>query len=229
VTAGAHRLALHGAARPLRVLMGLCEFARRFTLLPPASRSMLASVDLGSDSATPPVLETDDAIVLVLGAPGGSERPGYLEGVTRLEKLLFLLERETPLRDWLTEKADFRSHRFGPFSSKIYQAVDTLAAAQMVRDSAKGAPTTEDRWEALNVLMDDEDVDPYTTRTFELTERGRRYYGVLIEELPVDAERTLATFKSRFAHLPLRQLVRYVYERYPQFTDKSEIRDEILG
>ena len=190
---------------------------------------MLAQVESASEHAKPPVLETDDAIVLVLGAPGGTDRPGYLEGVTRLEKLVFLLERETPVRDWLTEKADFRSHRFGPFSSKIYRAVDTLAAARMVRDSAKSAPTTEDRWEALNVLMDDEDVDPYTTRTFELTERGQRYYSVLLEELPPGAEQALVNFKSRFARLPLRQLVRYVYERYPQFTDKSEIRDEILG
>lgn len=189
---------------------------------------MLALME-ASAKKKPAPLETDDAIVLVLGAPGGGDRQGYLEGVTRLEKLLFLLERETPVRDWLTEKADFSSHRFGPFSSKIYQAVDTLAAAQIVRDSAQSAPTTEDRWEAVDVLMDDEDVDPYTTRTFELTERGGRYYDALLEELPPEAEQTLATFKTRFAQLPLRQLVRYVYERYPQFTDKSEIRDEILG
>lgn len=177
----------------------------------------------------PPVLETDDAIVLVLGAPGGPDRSGYLEGVTRLEKLVFLLERETPVRDWLTETADFRSFRFGPFSSKIYQAVDTLAAAGLLRDSAKAAKTSEDRWEAVNALLDDADVDQYTTRIFELTARGMRYYEAIIRELPPVAEDTLAAFKGRFARLPLRQLVRYVYERYPEFTDQSEIRDQILG
>jgi hypothetical protein len=179
--------------------------------------------------AKSPVLETDDAIVLVLGAPGGPDRQGYLEGVTRLEKLVFLLERETPVRDWLTETADFRSFRFGPFSSKIYQAVDTLAAADLLRDSAKAAKSSEDRWESVNVLLDGADVDPYTTRVFELTDRGMRYYAAIILELPSTAEDTLASFKRRFAHLPLRQLVRYVYERYPQFTDQPEIRDQILG
>jgi hypothetical protein len=197
-------------------------------LLPPCRGSMLATMNVTREHTKQPV-ETDDAIVLVLGAPGGSDQQGYLEGVTRLEKLVFLHERETPVRDWLTEKAEFRSHRFGPFSSKIYQAVDTLAAAGLVRDSAKSAPTTEDRWEALNLLMDDEDLDPYTTRTFELTDRGKRYYTALLKDLPTDAEKTLTNFKNRFARLPLRQLVRYVYERYPQFTDRSEIRDEILG
>lgn len=176
---------------------------------------------------TQPV-ETDDVIVLLLGAPGGSDRQGYLEGVTRLEKLVFLLERETPIRDWLTEKADFRSHKFGPFSAKIYQAVDTLAAANMLRDSARQSTTSEDTWEASNVIGDPEDLDTYTTRTFELTERGDNYYKALLRDLPPNAEETLTAFKRQFGRLPLRQLVRYVYERYPQFTDKSEIRDQIL-
>jgi uncharacterized protein len=178
-------------------------------------------------SGTKP-LETDDAIVLVLGAPGGKDRPGYLEGVTRLEKLIFLLERETPVRDWMTESGDFRSWRFGPFSSKVYEAADTLAAAGLIRDSANKATSAEDRWESLNALMDAQELDPYTTRTFELTERGQQYYRALLKELPPEAPQVLAKFKSKFARLPLRQLVRYVYQRYPQYTDKSEIKDEIL-
>lgn len=172
------------------------------------------------------VIETDDMIVLLLGAPGGSEAPGHLDGVTRLEKLVFLLEHETPARTWATEVADFRSHRFGPFSAKIYQAVDSLWAYELLKDSARVSDNTEDRWEAVNVVGNE--LDPYTTRTFELTERGFRYYAALIAELPDDAEAILTRFKERFANLPLRQLVRYVYERYPEFTDKSEIRDQVL-
>jgi hypothetical protein len=171
-------------------------------------------------------IETDDVIVLLLGAPGGAEVPGYLDGVTRLEKLVFLLEHETPVRSWVTEVADFRSHKFGPFSAKIYRAVDMLSAYGLLRDSARVSNSTEDRWEAVNVLGDE--LDPYTTRTFQLTERGEKYYAALIAELPANAESLLTEFKDRFARLPLRQLVRYVYERYPEFTDKSEIRDEIL-
>lgn len=172
-------------------------------------------------------LETDDAIILVLGARGGKERPGYLEGVTRLEKLIFLLERETPVREWMTETVDFRSYRFGPFSSKVYEAADTLAAAGLIRDSARRANDVEDRWESMTAIVDE--VDPYTTRTFELTERGRKYYAALLAELPPEAEQVLTDFKTKFGRLPLRSLVKYVYERYPQFTDRSEIRDEIVG
>lgn len=178
--------------------------------------------------AEEPPLEVDDAIVLVLGAPGGADPPGYLEGVTRLEKLIFLLERETPARAWMSEKGDFRSWRFGPFSSKVYEAADTLAAAGLIRDSASNSQDVEDRWESLSALMDAHDVDPYTTRTFKLTDRGTKYYQALLGELPSEAEPILANFKKKFGTLPLRRLVRYVYERYPQFTDQSEIRDDIL-
>jgi hypothetical protein len=174
-------------------------------------------------------LEIDDAVVLVLGAPGGREPPGRLDGVTRLEKLIFLLEQETPVSQWMAEKADFRSYRFGPFSAKVYAAVDSLAAYELLQDSARVASDAEDGWESVSALMDRGDVDPYTTRDFTLTERGKDYYRALLAELPAEAEPILEDFKRRFATLPLRQLVRYVYERYPKFTDKSEIRDEILG
>ncbi len=151
-----------------------------------------------------------------------------MDGITRLEKLLFLLEQETPLGDQLSEKPDFESHNFGPFSSKIYQAVDTLAAAGLLEDSAGIASSTEDAWEAEN-LIGTNVSDPYATRNFSLTEKGRRYYKALIKELPSDTEVILEQFKERFGTLPLRQLIRYVYQRYPSYTDKSLIRRDILG
>lgn len=82
----------------------------------------------GAGTGTEPLeIETDDTIVLVLGAPGGKRTVGLTRGtgVTPLEKLIFLLVRETPAREWMTDKADFRSWRFGPFSSKVYEAADT--------------------------------------------------------------------------------------------------------
>ncbi|MEY2424373.1 MAG: hypothetical protein QOI95_4440 [Acidimicrobiaceae bacterium] len=173
--------------------------------------------------------EVDDAIVLVLGAP--SRIPSLqdrIEGITRLEKLVFLVERESELRDLITEDADFRSHNFGPFSSKVYQAVDTLVAAGLVEDSASLSSTSEDAWETERVIGA-EASDPYATRNLSLTARGRRYYEALITELPKDVGPMLAEFKDQFGALPLRQLIRYVYQRYPEYTEKSIIRDQILG
>ncbi len=183
---------------------------------------------MSSEAPHNSAVETDDLVVMLLGSEGAGP-PGRLDGVTRLEKLIFLLERETMVGQWLTERPEFRSHRFGPFSSKIYQAVETLAAAGLILDSANPGKDPQDAWETVNFVLDDADADPYANRVFELTDRGWNYYRALLRDLPTDAPQVVSEFKRRFAPIPLRQLVRYVYERYPEFTDKSEIRRNILG
>ena len=67
------------------------------------------------------------------------------------------------VRKVLTEDAEFEAHNFGPFSSKIYQAVETLAAAKLIEDSAKLAQTGEDTWEAEEIVGTEQPV-PYVTR-----------------------------------------------------------------
>ena len=87
---------------------------------------------------------------------------------------------------------------------------------------------TEDSWEERYVLGID-DIDPYTTRNFLLTSRGRQYYEVLVDEIPKEMLSEISYLKEQLGTLPLRQLVRYVYLRYPEMTEQSLIRDEVLG
>lgn len=150
-----------------------------------------------------------------------------MQGVTRLEKLVFLLERETSAKNWLSESADFRPYNYGPFSAKVYQAVDMLSAAGLIVDSKRKADTEDDTWEKRNVIGSNE--DPYTTRDFRLTDRGWRYYSAIRKNLVPEQLAELSSFKETFATISLRQLVRYVYERYDDFTSKSFIRDSVLG
>ena len=180
-------------------------------------------------SSSSGVLEIDDAIVLLLGAPGLTEQDrGRMEGITRLEKLLFLLEKETDATSWLKEDAGFSSNNFGPFSAKAYQEIEMLTSAGLVEDSAKLTDSAEDTWETENIIGE-KPADPYATRDLSLTDKGSRYYKALLSELPEGAEGVVGELKRRFGSMPLRRLIRYVYQRYPDFTDKSIIRDEILG
>lgn len=173
-------------------------------------------------------IEVDDAIVLLLGAKASGTSKGELHGITRLEKLVFLLERETKSNEWLTEDAEFEAYNFGPFSQRVYQAVDTLSSAGLIRDSDSLGTDESDTWETTSKI-DDISIDPYKTRDFEMTDLGWQYFEALTQELPEGALSEIENFKSRFASLPLKTLVRYVYQRYADYTTKSLIRDQVLG
>ena len=176
------------------------------------------------------MLELDDMIILLLGAP--SKIPTLqdrLEGITRLEKLIFLLERESGYKDLIDEETEFHAYNFGPFSAQVYKAVDYLSAYGLLDDSAKLTPNDEDAWERIQVI-DDVPSDPYIARIFTLTEDGREYYNALVAEIDSHGHDLdeLSRFKERYGSLPLRQLIRYVYKQYPDTTTQSLIRDEVM-
>lgn len=179
--------------------------------------------------SNPVPFEVDDLIVLLLGAPSKSPATrDKISGITRLEKLVFLLERETDIGKQMTEKPDFIPHNFGPFSQKVYQAIDTLALAGLIKDSASVSETADDSWETEEII-DDAPDSRFTTRDLELTDRGKRYYSALMRDLGTNTVRVISDVKDRFGSLPLQQLIRYVYRRHPEEITRSVIRDRILG
>ncbi|BDZ54046.1 hypothetical protein [Agromyces marinus] len=178
----------------------------------------------------PTEFEVDDAIVLLLGSdPGPAERRGEIRGITRLEKLVFLLEHETEAQRSMTESADFEAYNFGPFSQKVYQAVDVLRSGGLIKDTAESSASNEDQYEVSMAVGNDAAPVPYSTRDFALTPLGREYYDALVRDLPAGTVRAAESLRKRFAGWPLRRLIRYVYQQHDEYTTKSVIRDDILG
>lgn len=185
----------------------------------------------GKTMTTKTPVGVDDAIVLLLGAPTTSPSlKDRIEGITRLEKLVFLLERETDIGELLTEPTGFEANKFGPFSAKIYQEIEALAAYKLIEDFAEMSSSPDDTWE-IEEVVGTRQADPYATRNLKLTPKGRKYYESLIDDLPASTEEMLEEFKARFANLPLRQLIRYVYKTksYESFLTESVIKDQILA
>jgi uncharacterized protein YwgA len=177
-----------------------------------------------------PEFDVDDAVVLMLGAdPGPRERRGELRGITRLEKLIFLLEKETDAPSFMTEDPAFEAYNFGPFSRKVYQAIDTLSAAGLIEDSVELSRSNDDQIEASKALGQEVISAPYSTRDLTLTDLGKEYYDALLSELPKSLIDQAARLRQRFAGWSLRDLISYVYRNYNSYTEKSLIRDEILG
>jgi hypothetical protein len=150
-------------------------------------------------------------------------------GITRLEKLMFLLSEElaTPAS---VKPPTFEPFKLGPFSRQVYDALEVLRSIDMVE---VGDPSDEERVSELEgYAADHDDADisrVQEPRTFVLTDRGAKVADALIQQLPEDYRLAVTSLVRRYAPMPLAQLLRYVYKQYPTFTTASLIRDQVLG
>lgn len=115
---------------------------------------------------------------------------------TMLVKLAFLLRHETTVAD---QRAfyDFVPYRFGPFSFNLYRE--------------------------LNLLRRDGYVAP-EQQTVELVPAIRHLTSEKIAELPLSTRRATAAILSRYGELSLDSLLRDVYQRYPWYASRSELK-----
>jgi uncharacterized protein YwgA len=186
------------------------------------------------------------ALMLLLYAPGATGQTNEpVEGITRLQKLMFLLNKEHKVTSTL-KTIDFTAYAFGPFSPELYDEIaflrnmGLLASADTVDGRVQERPS-RDAFEAENeqdlydYLMGDvaENVpDSYQTEKFSLSQRG-------IDEVQgklkasrgnSDVDSVMAAItdiKVRFNSVPLRALIRYVYENYPKYAENSIIANRI--
>jgi hypothetical protein len=168
-----------------------------------------------------------DLVLLMLAAPGqGKSASGRVDGVTRLEKLLYLASRESDLPARVEEPLRFVPYNFGPFSKGVYEAVELLEEMQppLVREVrvADGETIDNETEAGLGTGRTE-----YVERRFLLTDEGRLVADLLARQHP-EAMKLMAAIKGRYGGLTLNQLVNYVYNRYPEDTVNSLIRDRHL-
>jgi len=65
--------------------------------------------------------------------------------------------------------------------------------------------------------------------TFELTDDGIKVAETLFNSMDQQQREEIERVKSRFNSLDLRQLLRYVYKKYPESTTESKIKDYVLA
>lgn len=168
-------------------------------------------------------LEGSDLVLLLLAAPTSvPSARNRVNGITRLEKLLFLVEQETSVPSSVTgEKLAFIAYNYGPFSKDVYQAVEILEEAGLVREERVVDGKTIDSMEDVDVTGAVEG-DEYVERRFELTDKGKLVAGLLSRHHP-DVLHQLEHIKNRYAERPLSALIRYVYTTYPESAANSKI------
>ena len=180
-------------------------------------------------------------LLLLIAVDPGSQGTCAISGITRLQKFLFLLDREENIRP--TETGfDFRPYKAGPYSPTLYDDLELLENLGLIR-SEGGTESTITESIDINGLSFEElmggfndinvgpmKADSFEERRFVLTAKGRERVEELLQNphySPVaDGIRRL---KSRYSGHSLRDLLRHVYRKFPEMTTESEIIDSVLG
>lgn len=180
-------------------------------------------------------------LLLYAKGPKGVAQP--ISGMTRLQKLLFLISM-----DQLASKHggegmayEFVPYKFGPYSAAVRDNIEYLenlgliAVKRAVERSPEGI--IEDshgiRDYAWSPGEDETESESFPNQEYGLTERGKRKIEEILTRGRVDTVdlvallESVARWKTRFGSVPLKDLIRYVYLKYPKYATESIIRDEL--
>jgi uncharacterized protein len=171
-------------------------------------------------------LQDTDLVLLMLAAPTRiAAAREQVDGILRLEKLVFLALKESgnQLPEEVALAYDYYAYHFGPYSKQVYEAVDVLEEAALLTEAKElGADTLDELEEVQSGAADRQGVK----RHFSLTEDGKAVANLLAGQHPEVVE-ALSHIKDEYGNMPLRQLIRYVYSKYPEYTSRSKILDEL--
>ena len=176
----------------------------------------------------------DLLLVLLFASGRKDEEPEAIEGITRLQKLVFLLNQgkgpEVLVK--IAREYEYEAYKMGPYAGGLREDLDTLISLGLVG------------MERLRYLISDDKDDPdydvdepdykqedkrkrVESQRFYLTENGRNAGKELWENLSSKEKASLKKFKAFFCSLTLRQLLIFVYDQFPRFTVKSEIKEQL--
>ena len=133
-----------------------------------------------------------------------------IDGRTRFQKLIFLMQMEGNLNDLApTDTYRFEPYDYGPFSSTLYDDLDIHIERGLIDDSKEE-------------LDEEDDIVKYK---YQLEPEGQEF---IEEELSVgELERIINEAKRivrEYGDMPLPELIDLVYSKYPDYAENSVLR-----
>lgn len=179
--------------------------------------------ELGIDASSHPRPSMRDLMVLLLHAPG-SRGAEAIHGMTRLQKLLFVIEQK------VTAGQHFYAYNYGPFDEAVHDAVSALRLAGFLGDSIRlraAPPTFEEMMQTATERSGPRDTG--VPEVFELNAEGHeaaerlrrasRAYEALFDRI--------GEIRQEWDTPNIDDLVDRVYAEWPEYTEKSLIRHEV--
>jgi hypothetical protein len=168
----------------------------------------------------------------------GELRPAKIEGITRLEKLLFILKMEKGiLKDVSHENTfNFFPFRMGPWTNEVYDEIDFLESLGLLSKNKEKKDTPSDT-ASIDELFTNTLLDKYQnsenipnekgTEIFSLTVEGEEKAKKIWEKLADEEKKNIQEIKLKFNKMDLKKFLRYVYAKYPEYATESEIKDSL--
>ena len=163
-----------------------------------------------------------DLLLLMLGVPGQRTPGEGVGGITRLQKLLFLLEKEEhviPSGEGFT----FEAYKAGPYSSRLYDDLEFLenlgligrrvAAECAEREAVEAGILFEELAEPMREPCDAliATPDAYEECSFYLTPTGlQKIQHLLADDTYQSLVDSISRVKSRYRQYSLEDLLRHV-------------------
>lgn len=146
--------------------------------------------------------------ILAWMAISDSNEYAPIPGITMIQKQMVVIIREfAPDHDIPSENPGFKAYKFGPYTERIDRALDTLYRAGYVY--SKGRINTN-------------------SERFYLTEEGIAKGRAILSKFDQKTIDDLLVLKHDLQQLTLQGIETYVYSRYPEYTDESEIFERVL-
>ena len=159
-----------------------------------------------------------------------------IRGITRLEKLMYLLLKEGGFEGELKSDIHFEAYDFGPYSPEVYDILEAFKEKSIVKSRTEKYDTFREVIDELlyQALEEEQPIisNERTMEVYSLTEdKGLKLVEVLKERGRIKEEdiKAVEQIKLRYNKLKLKDLLKYVYERYPESTKHSKIIEKILG
>jgi predicted DNA binding CopG/RHH family protein len=179
---------------------------------------------LNIDPSSTPRPAMKDLMVLLLHSPGrrGEEA---IRGMTRLQKLLFVVEQKLAATN-----SPFYAYKFGPFTEDVHDAVEALRLAGFLNggSSVKGAvPSFAEMMATAEQRSGPREAD--VPEQFALTSVGHeaaerlRHSSRAYEHL----FNYISGLREEWDTRRVSDLVDRVYETWPEYAAKSVIKDEV--
>jgi hypothetical protein len=160
-----------------------------------------------------------------------------IEGITRLEKLLFLLKMEKGFLKNVEKTNDFNffPFRMGPWTNEVYDEIDFLESLNLISKSGSNKinPVDNAYVDELfnNVILDKYQKNSFhneeCTETFSITPLGKEKALKVWNSLTIEEQYSIIELKKKYNRMDLKNILRHVYINFPEYTTESEIKENL--